>query len=385
MGQLTGGVAHDFNNLLTPILGSLDLLQRRGVGGEREQRLIDGALQSAERAKTLVQRLLAFARRQPLRPEPVDAASLVRGISGLVATTIGPQVRLELDIADALPLAQADAHQIEMAIINLSVNARDAMPQGGRLVLSARQRNPGRDHIGVPEGTYIVVSVSDTGTGMDEATRLRAIEPFFSTKGVGKGTGLGLSMAHGLALQLGGAMTIESEPGEGATVSLWLPLSAVDATAASAPILTDPLVAGIAILVDDEDLVRASTADMLTEIGFEVIEARSGAEALRAFREHPHVDVLITDHLMPGMTGVELAQSVLRDRPDLPVLVVSGYSDSLGRKAAFTRVEKPFRHGDLANKLASLLTREGGQTQKRAARTSNVSNQADRSGAASPQ
>ena len=229
MGQLTGGVAHDFNNLLTPIIGSLDLLQRRGVGGEREQRLIGGALQSADRARTLVQRVLAFARRQPLRPEPVDVAGLVRGMTELVETTLGPQMTLRLDIADDLALAIADSHQVEMAILNLAVNARDAMAPGGRLTISARQRVPGHHHRDVAEGTYVVIAMADTGAGMDEETRRRAIEPFFSTKGVGQGTGLGLSMAHGLASQLGGALTIESEQGEGTTIGLWLPVSSVAA------------------------------------------------------------------------------------------------------------------------------------------------------------
>ncbi|QXT35419.1 response regulator [Sphingomonas sanguinis] len=359
MGQLTGGVAHDFNNLLTPILGSLDLLQRRNVGGEREQRLIEGALQSAERARTLVQRLLAFARRQPLKAEPVDTGALVRGISDLVATTIGPLIPLHVEVGEDLPLAHADAHQVEMAIINLSVNARDAMPRGGRLSLSAHRRSPGRQHPDVPPGSYVVIALSDNGEGMDEATRLRAIEPFFSTKGIGKGTGLGLSMAHGLTLQLGGAMTIESELGKGTTISLWLPISRMAYAPVASSQAYDPLVTGIAVLVDDEDVVRASTADMLAEIGFEVIEARSGAEALQAFGEHPHIDVLVTDHLMPGMTGVELAHSILQDRPDLPVLIVSGYSDSLGIDAGFPRLEKPFRHHDLASKLATLLTKDG--------------------------
>lgn len=356
MGQLTGGVAHDFNNLLTPILGSLDLLQRRKVGGEREQRLIDGALQSAERARTLVQRLLAFARRQPLKPEATDTSALLSGMSELVATTVGPRIAFDLDIAADLPLALADANQVEMAILNLTVNAKDAMPNGGQLVLSARLQSPGTNHPGLAEGNYVVIAVADTGTGMSEDTRLRAIEPFFSTKGVGKGTGLGLSMAHGLVSQLGGALTIESVADEGTTVSLWLPLSGGLATVPGTIAMTEPMVAGVAVLVDDEDIVRASTAEMLVEIGFEVIEARSGAEALAALRQAPHVDILVTDHLMPEMTGVELARTVLAERPGLPVLVVSGYSDAIGIEAGFPRLEKPFRHADLAAKLARLLS-----------------------------
>ncbi|WBO21044.1 hybrid sensor histidine kinase/response regulator [Sphingomonas abietis] len=357
MGQLTGGVAHDFNNLLTPIIGSLDLLQRRKIGGEREQRMITGALQSADRARTLVQRLLAFARRQPLKPEPVDAAALIIGMSELVATTCGPQVELRIDVPIGLPLAVADPHQIEMAILNLAVNARDAMPQGGRLTLSAARQSPGSDHRDVAAGSYIVIAVADTGTGMDETTRRRAIEPFYSTKGIGRGTGLGLSMAHGLASQLGGALTLESAIGVGTTVRLWLPISAQTQPRATTPAIEDIPIAGVALLVDDEDSVRASTADMLAEIGFEVIEARSGAEALAHLRRRGPVDVLVTDHLMPHMTGVDLARTAVVEWPGLPVLVVSGYCDAIGIDAEFPRLEKPFRQADLAASLAAVLSK----------------------------
>ena len=205
MGELTGGVAHDFNNLLTPIIGGLDMLRRRGLGGEREHRLIDGALQAADRAKTLVQRLLAFARRQPLQPMAVDVVSLVNGMADLVASTSGPQIKVVVDAAESLPPANADPNQLEMAIFNLAVNARDAMPDGGVLRISVTREVIGPGHrSGLKPGGYIGLSVSDTGKGMDEATLARAIEPFFSTKGLGKGTGLGLSMVHGLASQLGG-------------------------------------------------------------------------------------------------------------------------------------------------------------------------------------
>ena len=193
MGQLTGGVAHDFNNLLMPIIGSLDMLQRRQIGGEREQRLIGGALQSADRAKTLVQRLLAFARRQPLQPVAVDVAELVTGMAQLIESTTGPQIRVVVDVAKNVPLANADPNQLEMAILNLSVNARDAMTQGGTLRISASPETVQAIHRSkLKPGPYVRISVADTGTGMDEAVLARAIEPFFSTKGVGKGTGLGL-------------------------------------------------------------------------------------------------------------------------------------------------------------------------------------------------
>ena len=237
MGQLTGGVAHDFNNLLTPIIGGLDMLSRRGVGGERERRLIDGALQSAERAKTLVQRLLAFARRQPLQAEAVDVGALVRGMADLIASTSGPQVRMQVEIEEGLVAAEADPNQLEMAILNLCVNARDAMPDGGVLTLSAGCKKLAAGEITrLPAGSYIRIRIADTGVGMDEATVARAVEPFFSTKGIGKGTGLGLSMVHGLASQLSGALTIASKPGLGTTVDLWLPVSedqAAETTAAA--------------------------------------------------------------------------------------------------------------------------------------------------------
>lgn len=355
MGQLTGGVAHDFNNLLTPIIGSLDMLQRRRVGGEREQRLINGALQSADKARTLVQRLLAFARRQPLRPEPVDMASLVLGMSELIGTTMGPQIQLQLDLAADLPMAVADPHQVEMALLNLSVNARDAMPDGGSLLIAAHRRDP-QDACaaGVPAGEYVVVFVSDTGIGMDDQTRQRAIEPFFSTKGIGQGTGLGLSMAHGLAQQLGGALTIDSQVGSGTTVSIWIPATAA-MPALAAPTSTAPRrAAGVALLVDDEDLVRESTADMLGDLGYEVLQARSAAEALSRLRSDSRIKVMVTDHLMPSMTGVELARAAFALSPSLPVLIISGYSDAVGIAADLPRLGKPFRQTELAAALEKI-------------------------------
>ena len=313
MGQLTGGVAHDFNNLLTPIVGALDVLQRRGIGGPREQRLIDGAIQSAERAKTLVQRLLAFARRQPLQPSAVDVGKLVTGMADLVASTSGPQIRVVVETADDLPAAKADQNQLEMALLNLSVNARDAMPDGGTLRITADADLIGSGHRSkLRAGRYIRLSVSDTGLGMDETTLRRAIEPFFSTKGVGKGTGLGLSMVHGLVSQLGGALSIKSKPGLGTNVEMWLPTSAEPAEATEAVVESLPATStrGTALLVDDEDLVRMSTADMLGELGYNVVEAKSAEDALRLLREGLRPDLLVTDHLMPGMNGTELATSI---------------------------------------------------------------------------
>ena len=356
IGSLTGGVAHDFNNLLTPILGSLDLLQRKHLGGERERRLIDGALQSAERAKTLVQRLLAFARRQPLKSGAVDVAALIEGMGDLVASTSGPRVRLEIDLAPDLPPAQADPNQLEMAILNLAVNARDAMPDGGRLTILARQEEVGAEHRSqLPRGRYVRLSVADTGIGMDEATIARSVEPFFSTKGIGKGTGLGLSMVHGLAAQLGGALTITSKPGLGTNVELWLPATEAPATPAERPQIaeTGPA-AGIVLLVDDEELVRMSTADMLADLGYAVIEANSAEEALRLLDDNPQINLLVTDHLMPGMTGTELAREVRSKQPDVAVLIVSGYADVEGIAPDLPRLTKPFRQIDLAASVAAL-------------------------------
>lgn len=353
MGQLTGGVAHDFNNLLTPIIGGLDLLQMRRVGDERAQRTIAGALASAERAKTLVQRLLAFARRQPLQPEPVDIRGLVVGMAGLLESTIGPRISLELLLAEDLPAARADANQLEMALLNLALNARDAMPEGGTLQIEAMCIS-GTAGAGAT-GAQVQLSVTDSGVGMDEATMARAVEPFFSTKGIGKGTGLGLSMAHGLAAQLGGELVIESELGRGTTVRLRLPVSDVDAVLAEAAAERRAHVgAGTALLVDDEELVRASTADMLGDLGYEVIGASSAEAALQRLRDGLRPGLLVTDHLMPGMTGTELAREALALQPELPVLVISGYAEVEGIAGDLPRLTKPFRRAELEASIASL-------------------------------
>ena len=360
MGQLTGGVAHDFNNLLTPIVGSLDMLIRRGLGNERERRLIDGALQSAERAKTLVQRLLAFARRQPLQASAVDLPQLVAGMAGLVGSTIGPKIDIRVELAEGLPPARADANQLEMALLNLAVNARDAMPDGGTLTIAAAPATvPAGGDATLKPGPYVRLSVSDTGMGMDAETVRRAIEPFFSTKGIGKGTGLGLSMVHGLAAQLGGGLDLESRPGHGTTVALWLPVSAGSlAGEADAPSLTPTVKArGRALLVDDEELVRMSTADMLTDLGYDVVEAGSAEEALALLRQGIATDLLVTDHLMPGMSGAELARAARALDPDLPILIVSGYAEVDGIAPDLPRLTKPFRNAELAERLASLAPR----------------------------
>jgi PAS domain S-box-containing protein len=356
MGQLTGGVAHDFNNLLTPIIGALDMLQRQGLGGERERRLIEGAAQSAERAKTLVQRLLAFARRQPLQPTAVDVGQLVRGMADLIVSTIGPQIKVTVDVAGGLPFAKADPNQLEMALLNLAVNARDAMPEGGKLRLLADVASIGSSHqSGLPPGRYLHLSIADTGIGMDEDTRARAVEPFFSTKGVGRGTGLGLSMVHGLALQLGGALTIRSTPGVGTNVELWLPESEqTEVNTGTAPQASVQGGQGKVLLVDDEDLVRASTSDMLNDLGYEVQEACSAEKALHLLASGYEPEVIVTDHLMPGMSGADLARDVREKHPQSKVLLISGYAEVEGIAADLPRLTKPFRIIDLAQSLSKL-------------------------------
>lgn len=358
MGSLTGGVAHDFNNLLTPIIGSLDMLVRKGVGTERERRLIDGALQSAERAKMLVQRLLAFARRQPLQPTAVDVVRLIEGMVGLLASTLGPTINVRVDLASDLPSARADPNQLEMALLNLAVNARDAMPDGGQLTIIARDERIRDAHAsGVEPGHYLRLCVKDDGAGMDAATLRRATEPFFSTKGVGKGTGLGLSMVHGLAAQLGGGLAIESEPGRGTTITLWLPVSAPLAGQETLETQMSPRVRtrGIALLIDDEELVRMSTADMLVELGFEVVEASTAEEALLLLYNGLEPSLVVTDHLMPGMSGAQLARELKSERPELPVLIISGYAEAEGIDAGIARLTKPFRNAELAESVSALV------------------------------
>ncbi|WP_156840422.1 PAS domain S-box protein [Novosphingobium aquimarinum] len=356
MGSLTGGVAHDFNNLLTPIIGSLDMLQRKGLGSDRDKRLVDGALQSAERAKTLVQRLLAFARRQPLQPMAVDIPQLVQNMLDLIRSTVGPTIDLSVDLAAELPAARADPNQLEMALLNLAVNARDAMPEGGELTIAATRLSVRQQEGALLRGHYIRLSVIDTGTGMDELTLARAIEPFFSTKGVGKGTGLGLSMVHGLAAQLGGALTIESVLGEGTAIQLWLPISTVALEGGREPDHIEAVgdTIGTALLVDDDDLVRMSTAAMLMDLGCNVVEAGSAEEALRMVHEGLGPDLLVTDHLMPGMNGAQLVRKLRASRPALPALIVSGYAEAEGIDPAIPRLTKPFRKAELAASLASL-------------------------------
>jgi C4-dicarboxylate-specific signal transduction histidine kinase/DNA-binding response OmpR family regulator len=360
LGQLTGGVAHDFNNLLTPIVGALDMLRRQHEADERSNRLISGAMQAAERAATLVQRLLSFARRQHLETRTVDMKSLVEGMHDLMQRTIGPHIAIRVDTAANVPAARVDPGQLELAVLNLAVNARDAMAGGGqiRLTLDEVEISPADENSLAP-GNYVRIAVTDTGTGMDEATLHRAIEPFFTTKGQGEGTGLGLSMVHGLAAQSGGALKIKSKIGSGTTAELWFPVAEGRVAAPEVndgELPTQPRRASI-LIVDDENLVRSATAEMLREMGHSVIEAATGAAALERLNSREDIDLLITDYLMPGMRGSELAEDAQDIRPGLPVLLLTGYANlAKGEAAGLPRLSKPFREADLARAVAALLT-----------------------------
>ena len=357
IGQLTGGVAHDFNNLLTPIVGALDIAHKSLAGDPRALRLVSGAIQAADRARILVQRLLAFSRRQHLQPQAVDIAGLVDGVADLIHRSIGPQIELRIDIDRDLAPAKVDPNQLELALINLSVNARDAMPDGGTLTIRARAEQV-TDHERLDDGAFIRIDVVDTGEGMDDQVMARAIEPFFTTKDIGEGTGLGLSSVQGLALQSGGELALDSEVGQGTTATLWLPVSdqmPVRESAREARAVGRQVNA-TALLVDDEPLVRAGIAAMLDDLGYRVVEAASAAEAAVLVDSGIAFDVLITDHAMPGRNGTDLAHELRARRPDLPVLLVTGYAKvAEDGSSGLDRLPKPFRQEELAERLERLL------------------------------
>ena len=365
LGQLTGGVAHDFNNLLMVILGNLALLKKR-LGNEepRVVRLLDGATQGAERGAALTRRLLAFARRQELRPEPIDLARLVLGMEELLRRTVGPLCQIIINIPAGLPQALADVNQVELALLNLAVNARDAMPAGGELRITARQghtREAGAP-AGLAPGAYLCLAVSDSGTGMDAGTLARATEPFFTTKGPGKGSGLGLSMVHGLAAQSGGQLRIISTEGLGTTVEIWLPVDgALTEPAAPAPPSGPvPAQAGCrplsVLLVDDDPLVQAGSAAMLEDLGHRVTLASSGTAALKLLAGIQDFDLMITDFAMPGMDGLELARRARRMRPLLPVVLATGFAElASSTESTLPRLDKPYRQEALAALIGRMM------------------------------
>ena len=358
VGQLTGGIAHDFNNLLMAIMGSLEILRKRVPDDPTVRRLIDGATQAATRGASLTQRMLAFARQQELRTVSADLGGLVTGMEELLHRSIGPQISLRISVRPDLPPAEVDPHQVELAVLNLAINARDAMPSGGSLDIDVEHEEvlPGGAGTLKP-GKYVRIQVSDTGSGMDASTLGKAIEPFFSTKPAGKGTGLGLSMTHGLAMQLGGALALRSEVGKGTQALLWLPVAAHPAPPANEATAKISVSRAVNILVvDDDPLVAMSTFDMLTDLGHSVTEASSGERALKFIESGQPIDLLVTDQAMPGMTGIELAAKVRKSRPDLPVLLVTGYADLPAIKLAMLpRLAKPYKQAQLQAAIENLL------------------------------
>lgn len=306
IGQLTGGVAHDFNNLLMAVLGNLELLRKHTGGDAKAERLIDGALQGAKRGASLTQRLLAFARRQDLSVDPVDLGELVREMTDLLNRSVGTGIVIEIRIPDRMDPVLADSNQLELALLNLVVNARDAMPNGGTICISLQVENVAKPEGELAAGRYGVLSVADEGHGMDDNTLQKAIEPFFSTKELGKGTGLGLSMIHGLALQLQGALRLTSTPGKGTRAELWIPVSDESPVGSKDTEVSEPdqrVKPLRVLLVDDDFLIAMSSVDMLVDLGHEVVEAHSGKEALAHLKDDGRFDLLITDYSMPEMTG----------------------------------------------------------------------------------
>jgi signal transduction histidine kinase len=359
LGQLTGGVAHDFNNLLMAVLGNLDLLRKHLANDPKARRLIDGAIQGAERGATLTKRMLAFARRQELKPETVDVPSLVHSMVEMLGRSLGPGVQIATDFEPDLPPTRVDPNQLELALLNLALNARDAMPLGGQLTISAhREQVTVGDVPGLAPGDYVCIAERDTGNGMDEPTLKRATEPFFTTKGTGRGTGLGLSMVDGLVAQSGGAMRITSQPGLGTTVELWLPISeAAEATRPrpiAVPRIEDSHSCRV-LVVDDDPIVLSGTVAMLEDLGHSVCEAACGKEALELLHEEPSIDLVITDHAMPGMTGTELAIQIRQYWPAVPVVIATGYADVPAEELGLPRLSKPYRQQELAELVGRLV------------------------------
>ncbi len=373
VGQLTGGIAHDFNNMLAVVVGSLDLLGRRlGAADARALRYVEAAKDGARRAALLTQRLLAFSRQQPLRPEPIDANKLVAGMSDLIRGSLGSDVRLETVLAGGLWRLQADPNQLENAILNLAVNARDAMPEGGRLTIETQNAHLDARyvaaHLGVSAGQYVLIAVTDTGSGMPQEVIAKAFDPFFTTKTVGKGTGLGLSQVYGFVKQSGGHVKLYSEAGQGTTVKVYLPRllgaagdRAQDNAAPGMPLGEQQ---EVVLVVEDEPAVRQFSADALGELGYRVLEADGAAAALRLLDAHPEIALLFTDVVMPDVNGRKLADEARRRRPDLKVLFTTGYTRNAVvhngvLDAGVELIGKPFTIEELAAKVREVLDAPG--------------------------
>ena len=363
IGQLTGGIAHDFNNLLTAILSSLDLARNRLPNDAKLMALIDNAVQAAQRGTSLTRRMLTFARKHELNSESIEVSSLVQGMTDLLQSSVGPSVVVETRFPLASRTIRADSNQLELALLNLVLNSRDAMPQGGVVTLSAREERIASGHAApLQAGPYVCLAVADTGEGMDEETLRRASEPFFTTKGPDKGTGLGLSMIHGFVTQSGGQLLLKSCKGKGTTAELWFPIESGEAKGASeqdkAP-TANAMSFRTVLVVDDDALVLMNTVMMLEDLGHTVLEANSGQKALEILRGEKKVDLLVTDQAMPRMTGAQLIKVAKAERPDLPAIVCSGYAElPAGIDPDVIRLAKPFRQEDLVRAISNAVGRQ---------------------------
>jgi PAS domain S-box-containing protein len=361
IGHLTGGVAHDFNNLLTAVIGGLEMLGTRIQNDPESLRLLANVLAAAERGALLTQRMLAFARRQNLYLQTLNLLDLLYGMADLIESALTPGVSIELELPAGSPLVLADVNQIEMALLNLIINARDALSEGGLITVGLTSRTDKEAPGPIGPGNYVVLSVDDNGGGMSAQTLAKAIEPFFTTKPVGEGTGLGLAMIHGLAEQLGGALFLASEEGKGTTASIWLPAIVAAAkssewkgTKAPVPHVDNPLTI---LLVDDDPLVLAGTSSMLINMGHEVIECLSAPEALREFQNTPEITMVVTDYKMPYVTGIELIRKIKAGTPRMPVILATGYADIALDNEEVTVLAKPFRAIELERALHQAMER----------------------------
>ncbi|MEP6483809.1 MAG: ATP-binding protein [Rudaea sp.] len=362
IGKLTGGIAHDFNNLLTAITGCLELLEKRLPADDaRAKNLLQNAMRGAERGSTLTQRMLAFARRQELNIQTIPLRALIDGMVDLIDRSLGPEFVLKVDVPDDLSPVVSDPNQLETALLNLTINARDAMPTGGTIRIAAKAIDvDASDALGLPVASYICLSVSDSGHGMDADTLSRATEPFFTTKGIGKGTGLGLSMVHGLAEQSGGRLRIASDTRHGTTVELILPIGnnaesvPVEVALPRSESLTDAHRHTV-LIVDDDELVLVSTAAVVEDLGYAVLEANCASVALELIAARADIDVVVTDQAMPGMTGLQLAKSAAELRPELPFILASGYTELRESTHGLLRLAKPFGRAEIADALAKSL------------------------------
>jgi PAS domain S-box-containing protein len=361
IGQLTGGIAHDFNNLLMAVLGSLEILKKRMPEQPELMPLVENAIQGAQRGAALTQRMLAFSRRQELAVKTIEIATLMDGMADMLQRSLGPLSMLEIDVLPGVPTIATDPNQLETAILNLIVNARDAMPRGGKITVRAQERTVSEREGILTPGAYLCLSVIDGGEGMDEETLEQATTPFFTTKGVGKGTGLGLPMVQGLAAQSGGRLLLKSRLGEGTVAELWFPavLAQDDAPEELSEEAADHpgLPRSLRILaVDDDSLVLMNTVLMLEDLGYDVIEAASGTDAL-AILSSEQVDLVISDHAMPRMTGAELAEAIRRDWPHMPIILATGYADIPpgGGLIDLPRLGKPFSQAQLAEAISRTI------------------------------